>query len=130
MFFQIAGFLDAGAKHGSLGIRPLLFDFGPRLLRSRNTPHLVEGVHIEGKVVQFPLVIGDGRIRVPVERNEGIHEIPDLFVGRMENMGPICVDMDSFDFPAVQIAAQLGTLVDDKAALPLLLRKMGERGAV
>ena len=40
------------------------------------------------------------------------------------------MDMDTFDILAVEVAAQLGTLVYDKASPPLLLRKMGERRAV
>ena len=48
----------------------------------------------------------------------------------MEDVGTILMDMDAFDFSAMQVPAQMRALVDDQAPLSPLVRKMGKGGAV
>ena len=83
------------------------------LCRSCNAPHLVERVHVERQIVKFALVICDRAVRVAIEFNDGIHEIPYLLIARMENMRSVFVDVDSLDVLAIDVSTKVSSLVDD-----------------
>lgn len=53
LFFEILWFCDAGCF-------PLRFNLLCGLSGCFHSPHLIEGVHIEGKVVEPALVVGNG----------------------------------------------------------------------
>ena len=103
--------------------------FGNVLLRRGHAPHPVEGVRVERQVVDFTVIIRDGAVGIPVERDKSVHEVPYLLVVRVENVGPVLVHMDPFHFLAVDIAAQMGALLDHQAGLACLPRLVGEGGA-
>ena len=47
----------------------------------------------------------------------------------MEDVGAIHVDVDALNLLAVEIAAHMGALVDDKASLAAPVGKVGKRAA-
>ena len=100
-----------------------------RLLGCGDAPHLVEGVHVEGQVVELALVVGHGGVGVAVKLNDGVHEVPHLLVGGVEDMGTILVDVDTFDILAIDIATQVGAFVYDEAGFACLTGFVGEGGA-
>lgn len=99
------------------------------LLGGGDAPHLVEGVHVEGEVVEAAFVVGDGGVGVAVELYDGVDEVPHLFVGGMEDMCAILMDVDALDVLAIDVAAQVWAFVDDEARLALLAGEVGERGS-
>lgn len=118
LFFEVRGF---AAVQGGKRFGFLFLDFRLRLCRGQNTPHLVEGVHVERQVVKFPLVVGDGAVRVAVEFYDGIHEVPHPLVAGMEDVRTVLVYVDSLDVFAIDVTAQLRALVDDEAFLARLV---------
>lgn len=130
LFLQIAGLRHAIGLHFLESLLTLFIDLGSGLLWCQNTPHLIEGVHIEGQVILPTLVIGDRRIGVAIELDNRIHKIPNLFIRGMEDMGTIFMDIDALDVLAIDIAAKMRTLVDDKAALPPAMSHTGESGTI
>lgn len=102
LFFEVRGF---AAVQGGKCFGFLFLDFRLSLCRGQNTPHLVESVHVERQVVKFPLVVGDGAVRVAVEFHDGIHEVPYLLVAGMEDVRSILVYVDSLDIFAIDISA-------------------------
>ena len=129
LLFQVAWLGDACRFHGFQCLLALLFYLGHGGLRSGDTPHLVEGVHVEGQVVEFPLVVGYRRVGVSVERGDGVDEVPHFLVGGVEDVGAINVYVDSFHFFAIHIATQVWTLVNHKAFLAFLVGEVGESGS-
>ena len=83
------------------------------LLGGGYSPHLIEGVHVEGQVVELALVVGHGGVGVAVELDDGVNEVPHLLVGGVEDMGSVFVDVNAFDILAIDIAAQVGAFVND-----------------
>ena len=115
LFFEVRGFTTVqGGERFSL----LFLDFRLCFCRGQSTPHLVEGVHVERQVVKFPLVVGDGAVRVAVEFHDGIHEVPHLLVAGMEDVRSVLVYVDPLDVFAIDIAAKLCALVYDEAFFP------------
>ena len=80
LLFGVAWFGCSFALHLGHGFCLLLVQFGKRLVGSGNAPHLVKGVHVEREVIQLALIIGHGRIGVAVEWNDGVDEVPHLFI--------------------------------------------------
>lgn len=75
------------------------------------------------------MIVGYGRIDVVVELRELVHVIPDAFVGGVENMRSVLVNVDAIDLARVHVAGDMVALVDDEAALARLFRLMREHGA-
>ena len=88
---------------------PLLCNLGGCILRRHDPPHLREGIHVEGQVVQLAFVVRHRRIDVVVELHEPIHVVPDFFVGSMEDMGAVLVNPDAVPFLAIDVAAPVRT---------------------
>ena len=74
----------------------------------------------------MPSIIGNRTVRVPVEGDNRVDEIPDVLVIRMEDMGPIFVHVNAFYLFTINIPTELGTLVDDKAFLPVFMGEISE----
>jgi hypothetical protein len=64
----------------------------------------MERVHIEGKIIQFSLVICDGVQLEVIETDELIHELPHLFIGCMENMRAILVYVYALNVLLIHVA--------------------------
>lgn len=77
-------------------------------MRRHDAPHLREGIHVEGQVVQLAFVVRHRRIDIVVELHEPIHVVPDFLIGRMENMGAVLVDADAFLFLTIDVASYMG----------------------
>ena len=122
MFFQVAWRL---ACHFS----PLFFNFGGRFFRRHHTPELVEGVHIEGQVVDFPVIIGNRRIDILVEFRKLIDVIPNGLVVSMENVGAKFVNLNARDFFRIDIARHVVALLNDQDALAFLGNFVGKGSA-
>lgn len=80
LLFKIARLLCAAGLHPCNGFCLLLLNLCGSLLRSDDTPHTVEGVHIEREVVEFAFVVGYRTVSISVEGDDGIDEVPYLFV--------------------------------------------------
>ncbi len=129
LLFEIAGLSNAIGLHLGNGLGFLLVDLGLCLLGGGDAPHLVEGVHVKGQVVEFALVVGHGGVGVAVELDDGVHEVPHLLVGGVEDMGAVFVDINAFDILAIYIATEVGAFVNDEAFLACLTGFVGEGGA-
>ena len=129
LLFEIARFCNAIGLHLGNGLGFLLVDLGLCLLGCGDAPHLVEGVHVEGQVVELALVVGYGGVGVAVELDDGVHEVPYLLVGGVEDMGTVFVDVDTFDVLAIDVTAEVGAFVYDEAGLACLTGFVGEGGA-
>ena len=112
------------------GLRYLLFNDGLRLLRRADPPHFAEGIHVEGKIVEFLSVDGHGRIHEMVEPGKSPDIVPDALIGSMENMRPVLMDLDAPLLLRIDISGHCPALVDHQALQPLLPRLMGKYGAV
>ena len=66
------------------------------------------------------MIVGNRAVRVSVEWNKAIYEVPDLFVVSMENVGSILMDVYAFHIFAINITAQMRAFVYHKAFLSLL----------
>ena len=110
LLLQILGLGDAG---GAL----LLLDLGLGLLRRDHTPHLIKGIHVEGQRIELALVIGHGGVGEPVEGGELVDVVPDLGVVGVEDVSAVDVDVDALHLFGVDVAGDVGALVDDQNLL-------------
>ena len=99
---------------GDPGSFARLLDLCLGLLRGHHTPHLVEGVHIEGQAVQFPMIIGHRGIGKAVEFRKSVYITPNLPIVSMENMGAIDMDVDALHRFGVNIAGDVIPALDDQ----------------
>ena len=129
LFFQVAGLCGAGSVHGCQGFLLLLFDDGLGFCRCGAAPHLVEGVHVEGQVVTLAPELCHGRVGEAVEGNQGVHKVPHLLAGCVEDVAAVLVYVDAVLLFAVDVAAKVWTFVDDKTAFAHLVCKVGKRSA-
>src|SRR5699024_9256969 len=95
---------------------PLLLDLGLGLGRGDHPPHPVEGVHVEGQVVDLAVVVGDGAVGVPVELGKLPHIGPHLPGGGVEDVRAVAVDVDPLHRLGVDVAGNVAAPVDDQAA--------------
>ena len=123
LFFEIRGLaaVQDGERFGLL-----LLDFRLCFCRSQHAPHLVERVHVEWQVVKLSLVVGNGAVRVAVKFHDGIHEVPHLLVAGMEDVRAVLMDVYPLDVFAIDVTAQLGSFVYDKAFLARLVGAIGK----
>ena len=98
----------------------LLVDLRGGFSRRNDAPQLGEGVHIEGKVVQFTFVIGYRRVDIVVELDELVDIIPHSFVVGMEDMGAVLVHVDAVKLFTVDIAADMAAALQNEAAFASL----------
>ena len=129
LLFQVPRLCNTVCLHLGNRLGFLLVDLGLCLLGGGYSPHLIEGVHVEGEVVELALVVGHGGVGVAVELNDGVHEVPHLLDGGVEDMGTVLVDVNAFDVLAIDIAAEMGAFVYDEAGLACLTGFVGEGSA-
>ena len=128
LLLEVARLGGSLGAHLGQGLGALLLDLGGGLLGCYHAPHLVERVHVERQVVEPSLVVGHGRVGVTVEGHDAVDEVPHALVGGVEDVGAILVDVDAFHILAIDIAAEVWALVDDKAAGTSLMGEVGEGG--
>ena len=122
LFLQVGGLRDGGI------FAPLLLYLGLRLKGSGHPPELIEGIHVEGKIVELPAIRGNGRIGVAVELHESIDVLPDLLVACVEDVCPVLMHVDALHLHTVDVASRMAALVNDEAAFPRLARFAGKEG--
>ena len=129
LLLQIARLYYTLGPHLREGLCALLRNLDRRLLGRHRPPHLEERVHVERQIVEPSLVVGHRRVGISVEGHDTVHEVPHPFVGRMENVCAILVHMDSLHILTVDVAAQVGPLVDHQATLAVPSGEVGKGGA-
>ena len=108
----------------------LFLDLRRCLLRSHDTPHLVERIHIERQGIQLAVVIRHRGVRKTIKLRELVHITPDLFIIRMENMRAILVDLNALHRLCIHISCNIRAAVNHQNLLARFLRLMGEYGTV
>ena len=93
----------------------LLGDLSLSLGRGDDAPHLGEGVHIKGQVVQFALIVGHRGVGVAVEGGKAVDVVPHLFIVGMEDVRTVAVDGDTLHILCVDVAGDVAALIDDQA---------------
>ena len=102
----------------SLYFGTLLIYFCLCFFRSNNTPHFIKCVHIERKRIQLSLVICHRAVCETVEISKFCYVIPYLAVIGMKNMGTVFMDIYTLNFFCINIAADIGTFVNNKYIFP------------
>lgn len=120
--------VDGASRHvqdvlleiGGVVVRDAIgLDRRARLIGSIDAKKGVEGVHIEGHVVELAMEVGHGRVNEIVELAELSHVVPDCPVRRPEDMGAVEVDIDAFDLFRIAVAADVPSAVENEHALTL-----------
>ena len=127
LLLEVLGFASVQSCH-CFGL--LFLEFGHCFCRCGDTPHLIEGVHVERKIVEFSPIVGYRTVGISVELDDGIHKVPHLLVGGMEDVCTILVHIDSLDVFAINIASHMRALVNDQTFLACLSGEMGKCGTV
>ena len=128
LLLEVARLGGSLGAHLGQGLGALLLDLGCGLLGCYHAPHLVERVHVERQVVEPSLVVGHGRVGVSVEGHDAVDKVPHALVGGVEDVGAILVDVDALHILAIDVAAEVRALVDDKATGASLMGEVGEGG--
>lgn len=128
LLLEVARLGGSLGAHLRQGLGALLLDLGGGLLGSYHAPHLVERVHVERQVVEPSLVVGHGRVGVSVEGHDAVDKVPHTLVGGVKDVGAILVDVDALHILAIDVAAEVRSLVDDKATGAPFMGEVGEGG--
>ena len=107
----------------------LLFDLGRSFLRRDHSPHFIKGIHIERQRIQLTVIVGDRAVGEPVEFSKPGNIIPDFFIVGMENMGTVFMHVDAFHVFCINIAGNIGPLVNDKDRLACRFCLLGKNSA-
>ena len=107
LLLEVFGIRDSGRL-------PLLLYLCRRLLGRDDSPHFIEGVHVEGERVELSAVVRDRGVGEAVEYGKLIHEVPHSPVVRVEDVGAVLVDMDMLNILCVDISGDIGTPVNNK----------------
>lgn len=91
---------------------------------------MMERIHIERQIIELATEISDGGVGVSIEGDEGIDEIPDAAIIRVEYMRSVAVNIDAFYPFASDIAAHKRAFVYHEAAAPVQACHICERGAI
>ena len=108
---------------------PLFPDLSRRLLRSNDTPHLIEGVHVERQREQLSFIVRHDRIGIPVELRELLHVLPDAPVVGVEDVRPVFMHLDAFHILSINVSADAFAPVDHQDLFPGFFRLAGEHRA-
>ena len=108
----------------------LLLDLCLGLGGGHHTPHLIEGVHIEGQIVDLAVIVGNGAVGVAVELRKLVHILPHCLAAGVENVGPIAVDLNALHFLGVDIPGNVAALINHKACFARLFCFLGEHRTV
>ena len=112
---QVDGLLLQVFRFGGKVGGALFLDLGHRLGGGDHAPHLVEGVHVEGHVVDLAVVVGNGRVGVSVEHRKPVDVVPHFPVVGVEDVRAVAVDVDALDLLGVDVAGDVGALVHHQA---------------
>ena len=82
----------------------LLLDLCLGLGGGHHTPHLIEGVHIEGQIVDLAVIVGNGAVGVAVELRKLVHILPHGLVVGVEDVGTVAVHIDALHRLGVDVA--------------------------
>ena len=104
----------------------LLRDLLLNLLRAGQSPELVEGIHIEGQIIEPVLIAGHRHVDIAVEIRELIDIIPDQRIAGMENVRPVFMNVDIALPLGIDISGHMIPFVDHDAAAAVFLRLMGK----
>jgi len=88
----------------------------------------VEGVHVERQVVELSVIVGNGRIGVAVEGDDGVHEVPYRPAIRVEDVGPILMYIDALHLFTIDVSSEVRTPVYDQTGLSGLPGTIGKCG--
>ena len=123
LLFQVPRFSDPGSF-------PLLRDLFPCLIGGNYAPHLVECVHVKGKVINFSLEICNWGICIAVEFRKLANEVPYTGIVGMENMRPISMHIDSFNIFRIDVPGDMVLFFNDQTGLSRFLQFMGKCRAI
>ena len=123
LFFQVLGLCDVQRRH-------LLRNLRLGLGRSPDAPHLREGVHIEGQIVQLVLIDRHGAVDIIVEFRKLIDIIPHFFVAGVEDVGTIFVDVDSGNVLRIDVSGNVLPAINHQATLPSAGHFSGKHSAI
>jgi hypothetical protein len=71
-------------------------------------------------VISISFIDGNRGVYEVIELRELIDIIPDFFIGGMEDMGSINVDVDAVFISCIYISTNVFPFVDDKASITFL----------
>ena len=104
---------------------------GGRLLGSEHVrPQFGEGVHVEGQVIALVFVARHGGVDEVVELSEGVDILPHLSVRSVEDVGAVLVDVYALHLLGIDVACDIGALVDDEHAFAPFIEFVCADGAV
>ena len=118
LFLQVLRVGDACFLH-------LLFDDGLCFVRGDNAPHLREGVHVEGKVVELVMVAGDRGVDIVVELCKLVYVLPDLLVGGVEDVRTVPVHLNAVYLFRVDVSRDVVPAVDHLAGFSRAVEFVG-----
>lgn len=128
LFFQVARLADTPGSHLYDGLSPLFAELGLGLSGCGDAPHLVKGVHVEGQVVEPPLVVSHGAVGVAVEGGDAVHEVPHPLIAGVEDVCAVLVHVNVLHLQTMDIAAEVRPTVDHQTPLACLAGQMGKGG--
>lgn len=123
LLLKVGGLCDVGK------LAALLVYFGLCLGRSAHAPQLVEGVHVEGQVIELALIAGQGGVDKVVELGKLVDILPHLAVGGVEYVGAVLVYPYIVDELAVEVATCVLAFVNDEATFAGFGGLVGKHGA-
>lgn len=74
-------------------------------------------------------MICNRRVRISVELREGVHELPNPPVTRMEDMGTVFVYVDAVDALGIDIPAGVRAFVDDYTSMAAPPKAVSHHGS-
>lgn len=119
LFFKVAWLKYSITCHSFACKFSLRFNFSYRFSRSDYTPHLIERVHVERQIIKLAFEISQRAIRIPIELDKRIDEVPYRFIVGVEYMRAVFMDIYIMNILTVNIPAKMRTLVYDKTFFPM-----------
>ena len=80
---------------------------------SNHTPQFIEGIHVEWKIVNFTLVVGNWCVCIAVELRKLIQIVPIFLLRSVENMSSIFMDLNSFYFFCIDVTSNVVSFFDN-----------------
>ena len=126
---EVAWHGDPCLRHLCAGFCFLLLDDSHSLFRCSDTPHLAEGVHVEGQVEELAVIACDRAVGIAVEWHKPIHIVPHLLVVRVEDMWAVFVYVDALHTFLVDVTAKVRAFVYNQASLSPTRGFVGKRSS-
>ena len=96
------------------------------LLGSNDAPERMEGIHIEGQMIEPAAIVGERAVDVGHKLPIGVDVLPHLSVRGMKDVRAVAVHRDAAVVLRIAVAADVGAAVDDEALFAPLDRLGGE----